>query len=231
MTVCLDKSLGGTQLAEVEFNMADFFYGDYKEQRLILKQHKDNDKIDIDEPDTYIEIGLKGTKADGLVQKRMSAIKSQVNNEIKNLMTQNGLSALQKTKSGVDSKLVKNLIDDEMEQYKKEAKERKKEYERKIAEKNTRINELLNDLDNKSKDIDYAETKYKKLSQEREQLQSEVKELKANLSEVNKKLESTEKQLKVFMAGAKDDSQAQLVELEKQITNVTNEKDAEIKQL
>ena len=31
MTVCLDKSLGGTQLAQVEFNMADFFYGDYKE--------------------------------------------------------------------------------------------------------------------------------------------------------------------------------------------------------
>jgi len=37
MTVCLDKSLGGTQLAEAEFNMADFFYGEYKEHKLILK--------------------------------------------------------------------------------------------------------------------------------------------------------------------------------------------------
>lgn len=27
MTVCLDKSLGGKQIGEVEFNMADFSYG------------------------------------------------------------------------------------------------------------------------------------------------------------------------------------------------------------
>jgi hypothetical protein len=76
MTVCLDKSLGGTQIAEAEFNMADFFYGEYKEHKLTLKQCAENTTIDIDEPDTVLEIGLKGTKADGLVQKRMSAIKT-----------------------------------------------------------------------------------------------------------------------------------------------------------
>ena len=48
MTVCLDKSLGGTQLAEAEFNMADFFYGEYKEHKLVLKQCSENTVIDID---------------------------------------------------------------------------------------------------------------------------------------------------------------------------------------
>ena len=190
MTVCLDKSLGGTHLAEVEFNMADFFYGDYKEQRLILKQCKDNDKIDIDEPDTYMEIGLKGTKADGLVQKRMSAIKNEMNSQIKNLMTQNGLGALKAgskptpgpSAEGVDSKLVQNLIQDEMEKYKKEARDRKKEYEKKIAEKNTRINDLLNDLDNKSKDLEMSEAKFKSINQEKDELIEEVKDLKINLN-------------------------------------------------
>jgi hypothetical protein len=34
MTVCLDRSSGGTDLCEVSFNMADFTYGEYKILRL-----------------------------------------------------------------------------------------------------------------------------------------------------------------------------------------------------
>ena len=30
MTVQLDKTLGGTPLAEADFDMSDFFYGEYK---------------------------------------------------------------------------------------------------------------------------------------------------------------------------------------------------------
>ena len=75
MTVCLDKSLGGKQIGEVEFNMADFNYGSYKAIRLQLNQCEGNADYNFDASETYIDIGLKGTKADGLVQKRMSAIK------------------------------------------------------------------------------------------------------------------------------------------------------------
>lgn len=86
MSVCLDKSLGGKQLGEVEFNMADFNYGSYKSLRLNLNQVKENTEYNFDSSETYIDIGLKGTKADGLVQKRMSAIKGQMNDSLKDLL-------------------------------------------------------------------------------------------------------------------------------------------------
>jgi len=86
MTVCLDKSLGGKQLGECEFNMADFEYGKYKSIRLQLTQSEGNDTYNFDPTETYLDIGLKGTKADGLVQKRMSAIKEQMNDSLKDLM-------------------------------------------------------------------------------------------------------------------------------------------------
>jgi len=36
MTVCLDKNMGGTDVAEIYFNMADFKYGEYKILRLYM---------------------------------------------------------------------------------------------------------------------------------------------------------------------------------------------------
>lgn len=63
MTVVLDKSMGETPLAEVEFNMADFNYGEYKPVKLYLKKCTDNDYVDIDPDQTYLDIGLKGTRA------------------------------------------------------------------------------------------------------------------------------------------------------------------------
>ena len=36
LTVVLDKSVGGAELAEVSLNMADFNFGDYKIKRLTL---------------------------------------------------------------------------------------------------------------------------------------------------------------------------------------------------
>jgi hypothetical protein len=67
MTVCLDKSLGGKEIGEVEFNMADFNYGSYKAIRLQLIQSSGNNSYNFDSSETYLDIGLKGTKADGLV--------------------------------------------------------------------------------------------------------------------------------------------------------------------
>lgn len=86
MTVQLDKSKGGTMIAEVEFNMADFIYGEYKYRTLNLVKCEENTVIDINPEETWIEIGLKGTKQDGLVQKRMSAIKNQMDNSIKDIL-------------------------------------------------------------------------------------------------------------------------------------------------
>ena len=38
MTVCLDKSAGGHDVAEIDFDMADFNFGEYKVVRLFLKK-------------------------------------------------------------------------------------------------------------------------------------------------------------------------------------------------
>ena len=86
MTVHLDKSKGGTALAEIEFDMTDFEYGSYKYKTLTMTKHADNNVLDFEPEQTYIEIGLKGTKQDGLVQKRMSEIKQQMDSSLKDLI-------------------------------------------------------------------------------------------------------------------------------------------------
>lgn len=75
MTVCLDKSMGGQDIAEIEFNMADFKFGEYKIVRLLLKKCQSS-PIDFDLDSTFLDIALKGTKAHGLVSKRSSLAKS-----------------------------------------------------------------------------------------------------------------------------------------------------------
>jgi len=62
MTVCLDKSMGGTELCDITFNMADFKYGEYKILRLYMNKCPNNNVIDIDKEETFLDIGLKGTK-------------------------------------------------------------------------------------------------------------------------------------------------------------------------
>lgn len=86
MTVALDKSRGGTVIGEVEFDMTDFDYGHYKYRTLYLNKVPENDVLDFDPETTYLEIGLKGTKQDGLVQKRMTEIKQQMDSSLKDLI-------------------------------------------------------------------------------------------------------------------------------------------------
>ena len=62
LTVCLDKSMGGTEIGEIEFNMADFNLGTYKLTRLYLNKSVNNNVIDFEPQETYLDIGLKGTK-------------------------------------------------------------------------------------------------------------------------------------------------------------------------
>lgn len=66
--------------------MTDFLYGEYKYRTLNLVKSEENDEIDFNPEETYLEIGLKGTKQDGLVQKRMSEIKSQMDSSIKDIL-------------------------------------------------------------------------------------------------------------------------------------------------
>jgi hypothetical protein len=76
LTVCLDKALGGKELATADVDMGNYSYGQYNLIKLNLKQCPGNTDYPIDPTQTILEIGLKGTRADGLVQKRMSAIKA-----------------------------------------------------------------------------------------------------------------------------------------------------------
>ena len=49
MTICLDKSMGGTEIAEINFNMADFKMNEYKILRLYLRKSSSNTLIEVDE--------------------------------------------------------------------------------------------------------------------------------------------------------------------------------------
>ena len=46
LTVTLDKSMGGTEIGEIEFNMADFTFGEYKIKRLHLVRCPNNNVIE-----------------------------------------------------------------------------------------------------------------------------------------------------------------------------------------
>lgn len=50
MTVVIDKTstMGEIRVAEAEFNMADFNYGEYKPVKLYLKKCAENNYLDID---------------------------------------------------------------------------------------------------------------------------------------------------------------------------------------
>jgi hypothetical protein len=62
MTVFLDKSMGGTELCDISFNMADFKFGEYKRLRLFMKKCPENDVIEIENDEVFLDIGLKGTR-------------------------------------------------------------------------------------------------------------------------------------------------------------------------
>ena len=66
-----------------------------------------NPDYDFDPNETYLDIGLKGTKADGLVQKRMSAIKDQMNSSLKDLMKDGVKPGSTKKGTGED---LKNML-------------------------------------------------------------------------------------------------------------------------
>lgn len=55
--------MGGTELGEVEFNMADFKFGEYKIVRLFLRKSAANTSYDFNPEETFIDLALKGSRA------------------------------------------------------------------------------------------------------------------------------------------------------------------------
>lgn len=126
MTICLDKSRGGHAIGEVEFDMASFSYGEYKYRRVQVKELDTNPGIKYDPETTFIEFGLKGTKSDGLVKKRMSEIKSKMKSNLQEKLTRS--EVVPKNQSEQSQELFNNIVKVEVDRLHKEAKERKKEY-------------------------------------------------------------------------------------------------------
>ena len=56
------------KIAEVEFDIADFKYGKYNGMRLFFEKCKENTIYNFEPSESYIEIGLRGTKSEGLIQ-------------------------------------------------------------------------------------------------------------------------------------------------------------------
>tara|TARA_B110001450_G_C17591608_1_gene469190 strand:+ start:307 stop:528 length:222 start_codon:yes stop_codon:yes gene_type:complete len=69
--------MGGAEIGEAEFNMADFKFGEYKIVRLYLRKCAGNIQYDFNPEQTFIDLALKGTRSSGLVKQRTSAGKEK----------------------------------------------------------------------------------------------------------------------------------------------------------
>lgn len=113
LSICLDRNHGGREIAHTIFDMADFKYGKYNGQRLFLEQSESNTEWNFDQAKAYLEIGIKGTKQDGLVQQRMKVIKQKMQSDLsKNFNPANDSSS--KAQAGADAD-IQNLYKQEFE--------------------------------------------------------------------------------------------------------------------
>ena len=62
------KTAEGKQIGEVEFDVANFTFGQFKIQKFQLKQSKGTE-YSFNPEETYIKVGLKGTRTDGRARK------------------------------------------------------------------------------------------------------------------------------------------------------------------
>lgn len=67
LAVTLNRNYQYAELAEVQFDMANFKQGRYNKMRLPLVQSAANETYTI-EAGSFLEIGIKGTRADGLIK-------------------------------------------------------------------------------------------------------------------------------------------------------------------
>jgi len=194
MTVQLDKSRGGTHIGEVEFNMADFTYGEYKYRKLELVQCPENGVINFEADNLpHLEIGLKGTRQDGLVQKRMSAIKNQMDSSIKDIVkkqleqTGDKKETTEDILKGVKSQeIFQNIVQIEVDKLKKEAKEKISQYEDKLQKKNKTINDLLTDSENLKTEVKQVNAKLTAEKQNEDKIKQELTQAQQDLERERK---------------------------------------------
>jgi sporulation protein YlmC with PRC-barrel domain len=65
------KTSDGKQIGELEIDIGNFAYEKFKIQKLKLKQSKGSE-ITFNPEETYVKVGLKGTKTDGKARKQAS---------------------------------------------------------------------------------------------------------------------------------------------------------------
>jgi hypothetical protein len=157
MTVCMDKSMGGTELCEVSFNMADFKFDEYKIVRLNMQQCAGNDVLAINSDETFLDIGLKGKRAQGLLQASMK--KSSSNKTLPPLSR--SLTNINQAQRASDTNIDMPQLIIEIDLLKKDIKAKKKDYDRNIVSKNTKINDLMTELENTKTDLNYTSKKLK----------------------------------------------------------------------
>ena len=175
MSICLDRNSGGTEIAETDFNMANFKFGEYTITRLHLKQSAGNATIEVDSENTFIEIGLRGQRVDGLLTNRGSkALASSTWSKLGSVS-----SSYNPANSMMDPEQrdANNALTQEIEKMKKDMKLMKKEFERDKAQKNTKINNLLTDLENAKTDLEYTQKEKSKLLMQKDAIEMDYQSL------------------------------------------------------
>lgn len=181
LTVCLDKSLGGTELGTAEVDMGNYSYGQYNVIKLNLEQCPSNTEYPFDPSETVLEVGLKGTRADGLVQKRMSAIKQQMADNIKKQLNP-AKSPNHKEVSQINEAM-QAMMNSEIERIKKEQREAAKVYEKKLLESNVKINGMLTSVENYKTDLERTDQEKAFLEKENSLLEKEIQACQQQIEE------------------------------------------------
>lgn len=159
--------MGELPIAEVEFNMADYVYGEYNPVTLYLKKSPENNMIDIDPNETYLSIGLKGTRANNSFIDKRSAI-----NSLRSKGSRSALDTVSDNKTMNDrTNSISSMHTQEVERIKKENRLLQKELQRETTVKNTKINNLITDVENLKTDLNLAASDKMKLSHQEESLE------------------------------------------------------------
>ena len=199
MTVVIDKTatMGEIRVAEAEFNMADFNYGEYKPVKLYLKKCAENDQLDIDPEQTYLDIGLKGTRARHLqVERKPSGnpFKSSKSMGMRPQMEESadmgaGIPGDRQSQNSA-------LANMELDRLKKENKQMKKDHVRELTQKNTKINNLFTEIENLKTELSYSSSQKQKLQESLTNARDELGQIRQQLSTTEGELEEKEAQKK-----------------------------------
>lgn len=168
--------MGELPVAEVDFNMADFVYGEYNPVKLRLKKCPENDQIDIDPEETYLSIGLKGTRAQNPFADKRTAPGSQHHRQ---KASRNNMDSISDNRNlGDRPNSINAMQSQDSDRLKKENRLLQKEQQREITMKNTKINNLFTEIENLKTDQNLAQSDKTRLSKNHDELQTQIADTK-----------------------------------------------------